>query len=304
MNNTKPLDKLSHLTPPLACRFMTYRILFALVLLAPAELFAQTPVNPPGYVPGVTYQTENPNYFKPNPFYFEGRIDWNLLGLDQPVNAWDYMQHGIYNQDDLQNTAAAIADYQTSLSMNSLTNGTCQIVTSTVMIPADGQLNPAPCMFTVRLRLAGLLKDQNPQQAISLYTEVLQIDPLRLSVHEHIAGIYEAMSEKASSATDMQSLLQKAIVEYQAELALSPVTQLEIQLTGDTANNAHVHWALAAIFAKLNQLSDQLRELRLYICATQWHSDVYPWRTALASGRVASLENQGVQAANCPAIPK
>jgi tetratricopeptide (TPR) repeat protein len=283
---------------------MTFRILLTLILLAQGELFAQIPPNSPAYIPDVTFQTENPNYPKPNPFYFEGRIDWNLLGLNQPVNAWDYMQHGIYNQDDLQDNAAAIADYQTSYSMNSLTNGTCQIVTSAVPIPADGQLNPRPCMFTVRLRLAGLLAGQNPQQAISLYREVLQIDPLRLGVHTHIAEIYAAMAASASSATDVQSLIQQAIAEYQAELALSPVTPLETQLTADTANNAHVHWALAEIYGKFAQAADQLRELRLYVCATQWHSDVYPWRIALASNRIANLENQGVQAGKCPAIPQ
>jgi hypothetical protein len=282
---------------------MIYRILLTLVLLAPVRIFAQTSTNPPGYIPNVTFQTENPNYFKPKPFYFEGRIDLNLLGLNQPVNAWDFMQHGIHNQDDLQDKASAIADYQRSISMNSLTNGTCQIVTNAAVIPADGQLNPPPCIFTVRLRLAGLLADQDPTQAISLYTEVLKIDPLRLDVHAHIAEIYEAMAAKASKPTDVQSLLQKAIGEYQAELALSPVTQLETQLTADTANNAHVHWALGTIYGELNQPPDQLRELRFYVCATQWHSDVYPWRTVLASSRIANLEKQGVQAARCPTVP-
>jgi len=271
---------------------MTYRFLLAVVLLVPCLLIAQSSST---YIPGVTYQTENPNYFKPNPFYFEGRIDWNLLKLDQPVNAWDYMQHGIYNQDDLQNMAGAIADYQKSISMNSLTNGTCQIVTKAVQIPANGELNPPPCMFTVRLRLAGLLQDQNPQQAISLYQEVLQIDPLRLGVHAHIAEIYATMAASATIAAASQSLYQQAITEYQAELALSPVTQLETTLTGDVANNAHVHWALAEIYGTLGQAANQLSELKLYVNATQWHSDVYPWRIALAQARIQKLQQQSVK---------
>jgi tetratricopeptide (TPR) repeat protein len=283
---------------------MKLRILLTLIALLPSGLFAQVIPGPPAYIPGVTYQTENPNYPKPNPFYFEGRIDWNLLKLDQPVNAWDFMEHGIYNQDDVGDKAAAIADYQRSISMNSLTNGTCQIVTSAVQIPADGQLNPRPCIFTVRLRLAGLLKDTDPQQAISLYNEVLQIDPLKLGVHEHVGEVYESMAAKATNPSDVQTFLQKAVTDYQAELALSPVTPLQMQLTADTANNAHVHWALADIYSKLGQASNQLRELRLYVCATQWHSDVYPWRIAVANSRITALQGQGVQAAQCPAIPK
>lgn len=282
---------------------MKYRTVLAFIVLLPSGLFAQTIPGPPTYIPGVTYQTDNPNYPKPNPFYFEGRIDWNLLKLDQPVNAWDFMEHGIYNQEDLGNTAAAIADYQTSLSMNSLANGTCQIVTANVPIPADGQLNPRPCMFTVRLRLAGLLKSTDPQTAISLYTEVAQIDPLKLDVHAHIAEVYESMAAAAASPTDAVSFMQKAVTEYQAELALSPVTPLETQLTADTANNAHVHWELADIYGKLGQTSSQLSELQLYLCATQWHSDTYPWRVALANSRVAALQAQGVQAPQCSSGP-
>ena len=38
---------------------------------------------------------------------------------------------------------------------------------------------------------------------------------------------------------------------YQAEIALSPVTALKPKLTGDEANNAHVHWALADLYNKL-----------------------------------------------------
>ncbi len=283
---------------------MRRRILLTLFALLPTGLFAQVIPGPPQYIPGVTYQSENPNYPKPNPFYFEGRIDWNLLKLEQPVNAWDYMEHGIYNQDDVQDKAAAIADYQRSISMNSLTNGTCQIVTMNVPIPEDGQLNPPPCIFTVRLRLAGLIKDTDPQQAIGLYNEVVKIDPLKLDVHAHIAEVYESMAAKAASPGVAQSLLQQAITEYQAELALSPVTPLQIQLTADTANNAHVHWALSEIYGKLGQAADQLRELRLYVCATQWHSDVYPWRIALANSRITNLQRQGVQAPQCPAVPK
>src|SRR4051812_3283951 len=80
------------------------------------------------YVPGVTYQTDNPNYFVRNPFYFEGRIDWNLLKITTPKDTWEFAQRGIHFQDDLEDRASAIADYRTSLSMNSLSNGTCQIL--------------------------------------------------------------------------------------------------------------------------------------------------------------------------------
>jgi tetratricopeptide (TPR) repeat protein len=248
--------------------------------------WAQSTV-PSTYVPGVTYQQTNPNYPLPNPFYFEGRIDWNLLKIAQPSNAWEYMEHGIYEQDDLNDNTTAIADYQQSISMNNLTNNTCQIVT---VAPTTGTLTPPPCIFTVRLRLAGLLIPTQPQQAIALYQQVLAIDPLRLGVNAAIAGVYVGMAQAATDATQVPGLYQSAITAYQAELALSPVTPLETQLTTDTANNAHVHWALAEIYRTLNQPANEMSELSLYLQATKWHSDTYPWRITLAQNRIAAAQ--------------
>ena len=229
------------------------------------------------YTPG-DFQTTNPNYPKRNPFWFEGRVDWDLLNISQPSTAWEYAQRGIHEQDDLEDTADAIADYQKAVSMNSLVNGGCQVITSAPT--GFGQnTNPPPCMFTVRLRLANLIQGTNPQGAIQLLQEVLKIDPLRLNVHALMGQIYASMGS-----------LPQAVSAYIAELALSPVTNLSRQLTGDEANNAHVHWALAEIYRKLNQPRDEMAELTLYLKATQWHSDTYPWRIQLAQTRLKKLQ--------------
>src|SRR5580658_5858928 len=100
-----------------------------LTALAATAIVAQTNPQDPSYVPGVTFQTTNPNYPVRNPFYFEGRIDWNLLGIATPSNAWEYVQRGIHEQDDLLDTTDAISDYQQAISMNNLANGTCQLIT-------------------------------------------------------------------------------------------------------------------------------------------------------------------------------
>src|ERR1700738_5146680 len=116
---------------------------FLLILIAPAVMLAQI------YQPGTTFQGGNPNYKARNPFYFEGRVDWDLLKITQPANAWEFTQRGIHKQDDLEDPVGAIADYRQALSLNSLSNQTCQIVTSASA--GFGQTtNPAPCMFTPR----------------------------------------------------------------------------------------------------------------------------------------------------------
>jgi tetratricopeptide (TPR) repeat protein len=243
------------------------------------------------YIPGVTYQTANPNYPIPNPFYFEGRVDWNLLKITQPSNAWEYAQRGIYRQDDLEDYTDAIADYQQSIAMNNLGNNTCQVVTKA----PTGPMNPPPCMFTVRLRLAGLLMAQQPAAAIELYQEVLAIDPLHLGVHAAIGETYVTMAEQATDPTTVPGLYQQAITQYNLEIALSPVTPLQTQVTGDTANNAHVHWALAEIYETLNQPANEMSELSLYLQATKWHSDTYPWRIQLAQIRMQQAQAKAIR---------
>jgi tetratricopeptide (TPR) repeat protein len=256
----------------------------AIVVLVAATLPGLTgqALPPSPYQPGVTYQTANPNYPTRNPFYFEGRVDWELLGIATPSNAWEYAQQGIHKQDDQEDIPGAIADYQTSLSMNSVANGSCQLIKTA----ATTNVNPPPCMFTVRLRLANLLRSTDPASAIVLFQEVLSIDPLRLGVNQLIGETYKSIAEAATGAAKTAAFGQ-AIAAFQTELNLSPVTALSTQLTGDLANNAHVHWTLAEIYDEIGQTTNADSELDLYLKATQWHSDTYPWRIALAKKRLA-----------------
>lgn len=234
------------------------------------------------------FQQTNPNYPVRNPFYFEGKITWEKLGITTPANAWEYVQRGIHLQDDLEDFEGAKADYARALASNSLDNGTCQILKA---VPATdfGKLNPPPCMFTVRLRLGYLLMKQNPAEAIRLFQEVLKIDALHLHVNHLIGETWVLEAEQASDDVDRQSAYSTAIAAFRAELALSPITAQTIALTGDEANNAHTHGALADIYEKLGQDRDAAAELDEYLKATKWHSDTYPWRIELARKRIERL---------------
>ena len=238
------------------------------------------------------FQTANPNYPARNPFYFEGKIDYEKLGIVSPANAWEYMQRGIHRQDVLEDRTGAIEDYQESIRLNNPGKGSCQIVTS---VPARdfGKLDPPPCMFTVRLRLGYLQMHDEPGQAVDLFREVLQIDPRRLEVNKLIGEAFEISAEKAQSSDksdgERERFYRQAIAAYQAELDLSPVTPQSISLTGDEANNAHTHWALAGIYEKLADGKSAISEYELYLKATKWHSDVYPWRIPLARKKIEQL---------------
>jgi len=261
---------------------MTNRVLMVLTLSSIG--FAQTGV----------FQAANPHYPNRNPFYFEGKIDYEKLQITSPANAWEFMQRGIHRQDDLEDFAGAMQDYRESLALNSLSKGSCQIVTS---VPAQdfGKLNPPPCMFTVRLRLGYLLMRETPEEAIALFGEVLQIDPQRLEVNALMGDAYAISADRAKTGLERRELYDQAIAAYQAELALSPVTEQTIALTGDEANNAHTHWALAGIYEKLEDSASAAAEYELYLKATKWHSDVYPWRIPIARKKIDQLRASSLE---------
>ena len=264
-----------------------------LIVAALAAVLGATFAHIGTYTPGV-FQSTNPNYPIPNPFYFEGKIDWNLLNITQPQNAWDFLQRGMHFQDDLGDIPSAINDYQTSLSMNSLQSGTCQIVTAATLVngAVPTTLTPAPCMFTVRLRLGFLMRETSPSMAIGLYQEVLQIDPQRLGVNTLIAETYVIEAQQTTDPLTKQQAYANAVAAFQAELALTPVTAQSAALTGDLANNSKVHWELAQVYVAMGQNALAKAELQSYLQATQWHSDVYPWRIALARSQIQTLVTQ------------
>ena len=125
-----------------------------------------------------------------------------------------------------------------------------------------------------------------------MFKEVVQIDPLKLGVNSLIGSTYVIQAEQTVDKTAQQVAYSNAIQAYQAELALSPVTPQTIALTGDLSNNAHVHWALSEIYQALGQNSNAITELQSYLQATQWHSDVYPWRITLANTMITSLQGK------------
>ena len=235
----------------------------------------------------------NPNYLVRNPFYFEGRVDYELLGIDHPVDAWEFMQRGLHRQDVLEDREGAMQDYRSAIERSNPENGTCQIVKTLPSTTLEfQQLTPPPCLFTPRLRLGYLLIHEDPMQAIDLFRQVTDIDPQRLEVNALIGEAYELLGDEASHPEEKEAFYLEAVRALNAELALSPVTELTRRLTGDEANNAHAHWMLARIQEKLNHHREALFALDQYLKATRWHSDVYPWRIPLAERRMEQLKSR------------
>jgi len=221
------------------------------------------------------------------------------LGIDEPGDAWEYMQRGIHRQDDREDERGAIADYRRSVELNDPGNGTCQIVES---VGEDfATLDPPPCMFTVRLRLGYLLLHDDPEESIRLFEQVLEIDPMRLEVNLLIAEAYVFEAEEAADEVAKEAAYQNALEALDAELALTPTVDDE-NLSPDRANNSHVHWLRAEIYEKSEMYPEAIEALRSYLAASRWHSDVLPWRIPLAEKKIDKMQ-QALGAAGAVRAP-
>ncbi len=98
-----------------------------------------------------------------------------------------------------------------------------------------------------------------------------------------IAETYVIEAQQATDPPTQQQAYANAITAYQAELALSPVTPQSTALTARhkrTIRKCTGSWRRSTQATGQNSLAKN--ELQSYLQATQWHSDVYPWRIALA----------------------
>jgi len=153
---------------------------------------------------------------------------------------------------------------------------------SLVLAPDTGPLHMAVALDRPVVSLMGYT---NPKRT----GPYRKFHDLIIDAYGNLGEAYEIKAKKAADEGSKEAFLEKAIEAFDAELALSPVTEEYTALTGDKANNAHVHWALAEIYAELGNPAKQAEELHLYLDATQWHSDTYAWRIPLAKARLAGL---------------
>ena len=193
----------------------------------------------------------------------------------------------MHYQDDLDDIPDAISDYQTSLAMNSLQSADLPAGTRQHF----GERRRCPSQLTALLPacsrcgcdLAICCEKAIPATAIELYQEVLQIDPQRLGVNTLIAETYVIEAQQSDRSADT------AAGVCQRRDCVPGGTGA---FTGDAAKHrAHgrtrrtIRRCIGSwlrFTKRLGQNSLAVSELQSYLLATQWHSDVYPWRIALA----------------------
>ncbi len=184
--------------------------------------------------------------------FFEAKVHWPSLKLDAPRTAWEFAQRGMYRQDDLEDVAAAEADYREAIAM-------------------DGHLLIARARLgTILLKRAGTETSSAARvnlaaEAIDQFDEVLHEQPFRPGMHKKIAQAYvlQYQAQGDPARADM------AVTAYRAELAQAP-------------QNQSVHYELAFLLNGLGRGTEARTHIDRYLELAALHGDPYPYKILAA----------------------
>jgi tetratricopeptide (TPR) repeat protein len=222
-------------------------------------------IDSPGAVIGE--QSENPVFF------FEGKVDWLLLEIDEPRTAWEYTQRGMFMQDEMDDVEAAMADYLHAEKL-------LEEIAERLQDPTLPER-----LLILHFRLANIyLKQGNAEGAIHEFEILLQEDPELSGVHRHIAEAYTGRGE-----------FEKAYQAYQEELHNNPLNQKTLY-----------EFALFLIepavqLEGVDQAGLAREHLQTYLQEAAFHCDTYPYKILKADSLVRDLGGEGGAAAlqNC-----
>lgn len=225
-------------------------IITTMVLLAGyRDASAQVPVeHEVEYGPlyrGLDSQGGQPSVQSPNPvFFFEEKVNWPALNIDEPRTAWEYAQRGVYRQDTLEDLEAAKADYARSEQMN-----------SRILIAQ------------ARLGTIALLEGR-PDDAITHLEYVAEEAPFHEGVYIKLAEAYEQKGD-----------LVKAEEEYRKELVLVPNSQITRFALAELFYPLVMAGTCAQTFGPDKDCRQEaITSLDQYLRQARWHSDTQPIR--------------------------
>ncbi len=178
--------------------FMVTVVLLSWCGSVTAQLPIEYEVEYPPLYRGLDSQGGMPEPQMPNPvFFFEEKVNWPALRIEQPRTAWEYAQRGIHRQDNLEDIDGAKADYEQSEAMN-----------RRILI------------VQARLGVIALLEGRF-DDAITHLDFVLEEAPFHEGVHLKLGEAYEDRFEITNNPED----LRKAEEEFKAELQLAPTVK-------------------------------------------------------------------------------
>jgi tetratricopeptide (TPR) repeat protein len=194
---------------------------------------------------GIGSQGALPQLQSPNPvFFFEAKVNWPALNIEQPRTAWEYAQRGIYRQDSLDDLEGAKADYQQSELMN-----------DRILI------------VQARLGVIDLLENR-PDDAMRHLEHVAEEAPYHEGVHLKLAEAYEQKND-----------LVRAEVEFRRELEVAPNSQVTHFALAELFFPLAMAGTCASVFAPPKDCRQEaITSIDAYLRQARWHSDTQPLR--------------------------
>lgn len=187
--------------------------------------------------------------------YFEAKAPWPALGIEAPRTAWEYAQRGMYRQDDLEDEAGAIADYEAALALDDH------------LLIVHARL----AYLALERGLAAAKAGQAPEaetalrEAVSRYEEVCHEQPERQGVRLRQAQAYLQLWRLTGDAAEAA----RAEATLQDELSIAPTQQ-------------EAFWALAQLYDQQGRAAEALDMIRRYLAEAAVQGDPYPWRIRAA----------------------
>ncbi len=180
----------------------------------------------------------------PNPaHFFEERVDWPLLNIDEPRTAWEYTQRGIYFQDDVGDLGAAMADYMRAAELER--ERSC----GPGLTPPPGRA----CLLILHARLANIYLERGEyQKAIEELEFILEENPLAPGIHFELAEAYLGLGDR-----------EKAIEEFERELQNQPCHQ-------------PTHFELGELLIEEGREEEGRAHLTEYLRQALLHCDPFP----------------------------
>ena len=220
------------------------------------DVEAQATGFPPLFA-GIDSQGAYPLPQSPDPLlFFEAKAYWPALNIEQPRTAWEYVQRGIYKQDELEDVDGAIADYMEAERLND----------HILLIHARlGYINLKRGKELASVATSSAAAIAALTESVRRYDEVLEEQPHREGIHAKLGEAYQIKY----GITRLQSDADKALEEYQAELNGSPTFQ-------------KVLYERAKLFRDLGRRDEARASMEAYLAQTVLHGDPYPYKILAA----------------------
>lgn len=228
-------------------------------LTPPVE--AQSESYPPLFS-GVESIGAYPRPQSPDPvLFFEAKAHWPSLNIATPRTAWEFVQRGMYKQDDLEDVEGALADYRDAERLNDhLLLIHARIGTIYLERGWD------------RVRTNDMAGRADLDEAIHRFEEVLAEQPYRQGMNFKLGWAYLGRFRLGAEAVDLAGVERY----FAAELTLNK-------------NHQRTLYERALLMQGLGRTAEARSDVQRYLAQVELHSDPYPYRVLRARKLLSEL---------------